>query len=431
LNEGQQKTADGFFEFLMNTEQKELNISGPGGVGKTFLMGYLIDNILPRYHEICSIMNMPAVYEEVAMTATTNKAAEVLGKATRRPTSTIHSFLNIIVKENFDTGRSTLQKGRNWEVHHNKVIFVDEASMIDGHLLRLIREGTFNCKIVYVGDHCQLAPVFEDLSPVYKEGLPFYELTQPMRNSGQPALMAICNQLRQTVETQQFRPIRLVPGVIDLLDDDAMEQAVAEHFANPGNQDRILAYTNQRVMMYNNYIRALRELPEFFAVGEMVINNSAIALKTGMMSVEDEFEVTSVSEDSDFITIEHLKGQDPVKLEVRYCTLKGVHKTFEGVPVPVDRDHFVKLVKHYARTKNWVKYYHLKNNYPDLRPRDAATVHKAQGSTYDTVFIDLADLSTCRDPSQAARLLYVAFSRARQRVVLHGKLAPKFGGIVR
>ena len=65
----------------------------------------------------------------------------------------------------------------------------------------------------------------------------------------------------------------------------------------------------------------------------------------------------------------------------------------------------------------------------DLRPEDASTVHKSQGSTFDTVFIDLSDLSTCRQPDMAARLLYVAFTRARNRVVLYGKLKDKFGGV--
>ena len=76
------------------------------------------------------------------------------------------------------------------------------------------------------------------------------------------------------------------------------------------------------------------------------------------------------------------------------------------------------------------KLYKLKQQYPDLRPRDAATVHKAQGSTYETVFLDLDDLSTCRDSQMAARLLYVAFTRAKKRVVLYGHLASKYGGVV-
>ena len=83
LNQGQQAAADGFFDFLFSAD-KELIISGPGGVGKSFLMGYLIDEIMPRYEKMCSLLNQPAKYLDVHMTATTNKAAEVLAQADKR-----------------------------------------------------------------------------------------------------------------------------------------------------------------------------------------------------------------------------------------------------------------------------------------------------------------------------------------------------------
>ena len=55
-------------------------------------------------------------------------------------------------------------------------------------------------------------------------------------------------------------------------------------------------------------------------------------------------------------------------------------------------------------------------------------MHKSQGSTYDTVFIDLENIGSCRNPDQVARMLYVAVSRARNRIFLFGKLPTKYGG---
>jgi ATP-dependent exoDNAse (exonuclease V) alpha subunit len=86
-------------------------------------------------------------------------------------------------------------------------------------------------------------------------------------------------------------------------------------------------------------------------------------------------------------------------------------------------------LKYYRRKKEWHKYFSLKNTIPDLRQRDAATVHKSQGSTYDTVFVDLTNISTCHNPIAAARMLYVAFTRARSRICLYGNLASKYGGL--
>lgn len=423
LNEGQQAAADGFFQFLFD-KGNELIISGPGGVGKTFLMGFLIDEIMPRYQQTCRMMGIASEYNDVIMTATTNKAADVLAQATGRPAQTIHSFLNLKVTDDYATGKSKLTKTRNWKIHNNMIIFVDEASMIDYPLLEMIREGTHKCKIVFVGDHCQLAPVMETISPIYRSNLPFYELTQPMRNSDQPALMEICQQLRNTVETGKFHPIMIRPGVIDHLNSDQMEQEVFDHFAEPSNS-RILAYTNQQVVAYNNHIREIRQLVSSYTLGEQLINNNAIQFKSDMLSVEEEVQIVRLSDFTEMVEI----GVG-VDLEVRRADLRNKFgSVYTDVPLPEDKNHFNALIKFYQKDKNWNRYFHLKNTYPDLRPRDAATVHKAQGSTYDTVFVDLSNLSTCHNPVMVARLLYVAFTRARTRVVLYGELAAKYGGL--
>lgn len=425
LNNDQQAAADGFFRFLFDTNQKELIISGPGGVGKTFLMGHLIDEIMPRYLETCRLMGIQSEYEEVMMTATTNKAAEVLGQATGRPTQTIHSFMNLKVQDDFSSGKSQLIKSNSWTVHQNKIIFVDEASMVDYPLLNMIKEGTHNCKIIYVGDHCQLAPIMEPISPIYRQDLPFYELLEPMRNSEQPALMNLCNQLRYSVETGEFLPIQIVPGVIDHFDNQGMADEIYTHFMEESNS-KILAYTNQRVIEYNNYIRELRNLPETFCLGESLINNNAIRMPNGMIQVEDQVKIIHMNPQEEDIEIDR-----DVYLKVHRVNLEdGFGRVHYDVFLPTDRAHFTALIKFYQKQKNWQKYFHLKNTYPDLRPKDAATVHKAQGSTHPVVFIDLENLSTCHNPNQAARLLYVAATRAQTRIVLYGHLVSKYGGII-
>lgn len=425
LNDGQNAAADGFFQFLFD-KTPELIISGPGGVGKTFLMGNLIDEIIPRYHTMCKLTGIDSQYNEVAMTSTTNKAAEVLSVATGRPTQTIHSFLGLKVKDNYKTGKSELVKTTSWTIHHNKIIFVDEASMIDNDLLTLLRESTCNCKIVFVGDHCQLSPIQEAISPIYRQRLPFYELTEQMR-TGIPELQAVNLQLRRTVETGEFQPIKIHPGIIDHLSPDQMENEINTIFANDANA-RILAYTNQRVVAYNDHIRQIRNLPPTYTLGETLINNTAIPAPGGFISVEAEVKIVEM----DLVTEEYAIDEDEgVFLTVRYVTLEDSYGgRYNRIPIPEDREHFNALVKYYQRLKKWFFYYKLKNTFPDLRPREAATVHKAQGSTYDTVFVDVGNLSTCHNPNQAARLLYVAFSRARSRVVLYGELADKYGGLI-
>jgi DNA helicase IV len=112
-----------------------------------------------------------------------------------------------------------------------------------------------------------------------------------------------------------------------------------------------------------------------------------------------------------------------VTLEVYEDSFKSTRKnTSFTMIVPVDMDHYKALMKFYSKQKNWTGFYHLKNNYPDLRQKDAATVYKAQGSSYDTVFLDLQNIGKCTDSDQLARMLYVGASRAKSRLVLFGEL---------
>lgn len=427
LNPGQQAAADGFSSFLFS-EDKELIISGAGGYGKTFLMGHLIDVALPRYHQSCEMMGILPQYDNVEMTATTNKAAEELGKATGRPAETVHTFLSLRVKEDFRTGKTFLTRNAGWQVHEKKILFVDECSMIDRDLHAKILEGTVNSKIVYVGDHRQLPPVFEDLSPIYTKKLPFFELTQPMRNAGQPALMALCQQMRDTVDSGIFNPIQVVPGVIDWLDPDAAAAEVADQFIHNDTDSRILAYSNPQVNALNAYIRAEKGLPEEYSIGEHLISNAATQMNDReALSIEMGVTVMDVASETTSIRI-----TGDVYLECREMTLMtDFGSTYLDVPVPVDKSRYEQLVKYFAREKDWPTYFKLKQKFPDLRPRTASTVHKAQGQSLDTVFIDLDNLSTCTQAKVVAHLLYVAVSRARNRVVLYGTLAPKYGGLIK
>lgn len=406
-------------------DQREMIINGPGGAGKTFLMGHLIKRVLPHYREMCQMMGIPAEYVDVQMTATTNKAAEVLTHAIGMRAETIHSFLGLTVKENYATGETYLKRTDKWRIHQNLILFIDEDSVIDIKLLEAIRESTLNCKIVYVGDDCQALPIKGGISPVFTQGLPMFELTEQMRNAEQPALQAICTQLRTAVKTEALPTIQLIPGVIELFDQGQMFNEVDRVFRVGNPYQKILTFSNERAIACNDYIRELRGLPPAFVQGELLVNNAVITNGMAYLSVEQEIEILHQAPTTELVEIE-----GGVAFEVRRCQIQAGDAVYL-LDIPVDRRHFTELVKYYQRIRNWTVYFKLKRTYPDLRQNDACTIHKSQGSTYDTVYVDLSDLSTSRQSTRAvSRLLYVAFSRARKRVVLYGELASKFGEII-
>ena len=55
LNQGQKDAADALYRWLMKPDEKHIILSGPGGVGKSYLISYLIDELIPRYHKMCDV----------------------------------------------------------------------------------------------------------------------------------------------------------------------------------------------------------------------------------------------------------------------------------------------------------------------------------------------------------------------------------------
>lgn len=429
LNQDQQKAVDAVFSFLMS-EDKEFIISGPAGTGKTYLMQHVMKHVLEEYENACKLLGITPIDYEIQLTATTNKATEVLTQATGFPARTIHSFMNLQVKDNYSNGTTEIKPTKNFVVHHKKLIFIDEASMVDSKLYDFLQKGTDNtCKIIYLGDHCQMAPVFEKISPVYRNPKNIVHLTIPVRNAEQPELMKICSRFRNTVETLDFFEIQGAPGVVEYLDDAAAGQFIDQTFKDENPDARILCFTNARVHEYNQHIRDLRGYPDHFVKGEVLINNSAKQFGKLMMRVEEEF---IVYDDPKPVYELFADDKDPNSgFDVYDVTLGFGNKfdpimtTFE-VKIPVSMDRVKTLIRHYGNQKDWDRYFWLKNTFPDLRQKDAATVYKAQGSTYETVFLDLKDIGKCKHADQVARMLYVGVSRPTTKLYLYGQLPDRY-----
>src|SRR5690606_33791538 len=370
---------------------------------------------------------------EVNMTAMTNKAAEVLSQATGRPTSTIHSHLGLKVIEDYETGAMKLQTTRNTSIHSREIIFIDEASMIDKKLRQFLKQLVDStCKIVYVCDDRQLAPIGEDLSVIFKEGHEVIELTEQMRSNGSSSLMALHEQLRESVLTKKFLPnIAAGKVIIHITDGGEADNVVNDLFGDPEHKGRILAYSNKTVLEYNDHIRQLRGLPPLFTAGEHLVCNTSfpvrnIAMKRNI-AVEEQITLTEIDEKIQLFKVFSSHGS--CEIEYQNAKILDAFGNEFAVKLAVDRTHLAQVVRWLANRKDWVNYFDVKENFPDFRMRDACTVHKAQGSTYDFAFIDADNLSRCNDPNTAARLLYVAVSRAKHRVYLYGQLAAKYGGI--
>lgn len=420
LNNDQQKGFMDVIKFINDPTQKYMDISGGAGTGKTYFISQIADNILKHKIPGCTL-------HTVAITATTNKAAAVISDAMPHRAGeigTVYGFMSLRVSEDFKTGSVSIVPTQQWTVKSGTLVIIDECSMITTELFKYLEKGLdSSCKVLFVGDKNQLAPVKETLSPIYRQGYKSSYLTEPVRNALQPALVALCEQAKQTVLTGVFTPIVEVPGVIDFVDGTQLKGVLEREFCAEDPGKRVLSYTNKRVVQYNEYIRQIRGYSEPFEVGEILSNNSsAELLGKERLYTDQTVKVAKIISDQNETKIVPGETIRTVTLQVEDVMTKLSYEvtTFAN---PSDRD---ATLKYYSSRKQWDRFFKIKNSYPDLRSVAASTTHKAQGSTYDSVVVDLADIGNCTNKEQTARMQYVAFSRPRTNVYVRGQLAERY-----
>lgn len=436
LNAGQQLAYNGLLDFMVGNNPY-ICLTGPGGVGKTFLLANFVTNALDEYEKLCALMSIPCTLQSIYFTATTNKATEILGESLNNSgltlsidsISTIHSLLSLKVTNNYSTGKSKLHTTAGTKKIFNALVVIDESSLVDQMLMKVF--DTFfdrdTCRIIYVGDHAQLPPINEKLSPIFSDpNIKKIHLTEPVRQNANSHLYHECTRLREAVTNNT--PITEIiadnKSIIQVGKEVAFD-TLHQVFGSPSLNNRILAYTNNRVKQYNSYLRSYRKLPDIFTAGEIVVNNSAISSQRlvykmpveGVYEIEEDLGLSSYSHTSNLTSEEY-------ELSVREYRIRRLNNGEPSivVKIPQNQTKYNNGLSALKNMQDWGAYYHFKESLPDLRPTDACTIHKSQGSTYDNVFIDLQDISKCREASLLKRLLYVALSRAKNKVYLYGSL---------
>jgi hypothetical protein len=420
LNQEQRDAFADVLAFINDPARKFHRVSGGAGTGKSFFISKVADDILKHKGPQSDL-------QYVAITATTNKAAAVLKNSMQHRRSdiqTIYSFMNLRVHNDFSTGEQRVIPTPKWEVHDRTLIIVDEASMVNRNLYDYIDKGTTStCKILFVGDKNQLAPVKENISPVYALNKSESLLIQPVRQEGQQALMDLAEMAKQTVLTGEFFKIEEVPGVIDFVNGNQMKGILERDYHQEDPKRRILCYTNERVRDYNLYVRQLRGYTQHYEVGEMLTNNSSAELVDKTRLYTDQV-VEVIERGDEYQNDQLVPGHviDMIDLVVRDPETFAVYE----VTVTADPNDREEVLKYWKSRKKWDRFFKFRDNHPDLRSVAASTTHKAQGSTYDEVIVDLADIGKCTQNEMAARLQYVALTRPKNRLYIRGKLPERF-----
>jgi len=85
-------------------------------------------------------------------------------------------------------------------------------------------------------------------------------------------------------------------------------------------------------------------------------------------------------------------------------------------PSEYDRDlnNTLRLCK--SGERSWKDYYNMKETFCRIYHAQFISCHSAQGSSFETVFVDARDMDAARDEDTRARLVYTAIGRASKMV---------------
>ena len=335
------------------------------------------------------------------------------------------------------------------------VMFVDEFSMVgedDYDSIKSIyqldeSENKVPIKVVWIGDLNQLPPVKSKLSLV-PHGNFCLHLTEVFRQSSDNPLMIPLNQLVSYIEGNKPKPLtesdKFVRGVGDL-----------QQVYKGCNTDKVLlAYTNKAVQdanfniqgvdypdahnsnLYSPTTRHSYEYisttpPEYVvcckpAFGENLVLNSKYRTLEFLVSQKlcDFMELYDIELDysdtypvifgtynykviKDKLGEEAIIANNKIKYEFKVTDASEWAKSNRGHP------------RERERALAWRRYMSMKNVLC-LDFNHAMTIHKSQGSTYNTVFLDSNDLAVCKDKGDYMmymKLFYVAISRASNKVI--------------
>lgn len=406
LTKCQEAAYAAIIKLITDPSQRVLVIEGGAGTGKTTLL----DTVLNEWETTVKLTAGAFKDTPIYLTATTNKASDALSQATGRPVVTINSLLGLRVRNvGFkksvidDSGARTLT---------DSIIIIDEISFISSELWAAIIKYTSNCKFILLGDPYQLPPVGEKDSSLFSMGFNTVTMSEIKRQGDQSPIKTLSRNLRELVRTEGDMPKAGVDGVNILhMDNAAFLNEIKNTFSNSKNS-RVLTWTNDRAKFYNQYVSNALSGSDDFTIGDTVVLSRTYSKGSGLDGYRYPADST--------MTVKHISNwfKDKYGITCRFITNQNNHKLIEAAEISEVNG---ALKEAYANGDIGLATI-LENRYADIRHPYGATVNKSQGSTYDTVFIDLNDIGRCKDLSLKYRLLYVAASRARDRIVFTGDI---------
>lgn len=424
LNQGQEFAVNAIVSGFLESDAPGFTLIGEGGTGKTTCVMHAAERLQQAGMKILFI-------------APTNKAVKQLEKSAREyglslnevGFMTAHKALGLAMLPD-EENKFAVQLG-NGCFDLFDVVVCDEASMLSRIVLNkyiLPMAEDHNARLLFMGDDMQLPPVKETKSLAF-EIFPTFRLTEVERQKEGSGILTVTGALRTAMATGEKFTQPAVDSDVEVVLASKFLKTVVDAFDADTNLDdqRVLCWRNRRVDEINNAIRnkIYGKDAARFEIGERVVTGSPIKANDEIiLSTDEECIVTSVTESSVF---DEDSGMD---FKTTLLALKTIHSNSGQVFAHVlhateeDRywDHLNAIAKQAksnpsASRMHWARYHKFKDMFATIKYCYAITVHRSQGSTYGTVFVDVNDILANNKKEERRRLLYVSFSRPRDRLV--------------
>ena len=381
------ETVESNLNIKYNTEQinaikKSINnsvliITGGPGSGKTTI----IKGIIETYKEI-NKLSYANLIDEVALLAPTGRAAKRMSEVSSYPASTIHSFL----KWQKESNKFLIN-----EYHKSKakLLIIDETSMIDVSLMASLLKGvSVHTKIILIGDDHQLPSVGPgDMlhNLIDSEVIDVIELKNIYRQSKESKIIDLAYNIRNmNIDESIFN------NSPDLSFINCSEKDIINHIKELAITYKDLSYKDFQILipMYkgiNGIDNINNKIQELY---NPKTNNNEIVIGETIFRENDKVICLTNQIDEDIYN-----GDIGIIEEVNNIK-KELLIDFDGIKCRI-----------------------TKSNFKDIKLAYAISIHKAQGSEFNTVVIPI-----CRAYSKMLyqKLIYTAVTRAKQNLFLIG-----------
>ena len=423
LTKGQHQALTKLKSFLQS-KGSFFRLSGYAGTGKSFLVCHLIEWLQSQNWEF-------------AIAAPTNKAAKSLMQVAMSvgidvEVKTVAQLLGQQPEINEETGLEEFTTNNETEFDDYHLVIIDEFSMLNRHNFEEIVNAialTINTKVIFVGDEAQLPPVKEQQPIVAVSDCidDTASLDEIIRYEGEIAIVAEkirhdpqYNRIMYPFQSSSDRTIVCRPRKQWL--ETVTEYFKSEEYQTNPDYTRLLVWRNKTAAEANRFVRSRlwgKDAPIFVPGDRLIARKPLFRPRPGQKGKNRWGILINNSEECSVIEQPTIKQLSYDKITYQYRSIPVITDAGFEINLSVLTDKGQRLrdeqIKSYTEKKQWNKYFDLSRTFDDVTYAYSLTVHKAQGSGIDYVFLDTEDMQGCPD---LQKMLYTALTRAKVKVYI-------------